>query len=244
MRNAIIVGANSTIANAVINKLAGTGYNLFLLARSDLSVMMTDIKIKNPDIDVTGYYYAAEADNDVGNTLEQIYAKAGTIDLVLVAHGNLPDQEKCNDSWQEFDSALTINGISVIKICHSVALKMKQQQHGTIAVISSVAGMRGRQSNYAYGTAKGMLNIYLQGLRNEMFKYKVHVLTILPGFVDTKMTRDFKKGFLWASPEKVAFDIVNAINKKKNLIYTPWFWKYIMFIITSIPECKFKTMKL
>jgi decaprenylphospho-beta-D-erythro-pentofuranosid-2-ulose 2-reductase len=121
---------------------------------------------------------------------------------------------------------------------------MKQNETGTIAVISSVAGDRGRKSNYVYGSAKGGLTIFLQGLRNALSGSGVHVLTIKPGFVDTPMTNDFTKGLLWAKPEKVAKDIKRAIDKKKNIIYTPWFWRWIMLIIRLIPESVFKKMNL
>jgi hypothetical protein len=111
-------------------------------------------------------------------------------------------------------------------------------------VVSSVAGDRGRQSNYVYGAAKGGLSIFLQGLRNRLSKFGVCVLTIKPGFVITPMTTEFKKGILWAQPKQVAKVIVSAIRKRKNVVYVPWFWRWIMFIIRSIPESIFKRMSL
>ncbi len=114
----------------------------------------------------------------------------------------------------------------------------------TLAVISSVAGDRGRQSNYIYGAAKGGLTVFLQGLRNRLAPKGIHVLTIKPGFVDTPMTKDFKKGFLWVKPEAVARSIVKAVNKKRDVVYAPWFWRYIMLIIRLIPERIFKKMTL
>jgi short-subunit dehydrogenase len=111
-------------------------------------------------------------------------------------------------------------------------------------VISSVAGDRGRQSNYIYGSAKGALNIYLQGLRNRLHKANVQVLTIKPGFVDTPMTHEFKKGLLWVKPQTIAKDIVKGITHRRHEIYTPGFWRFIMLIIKLIPECLFKRLKL
>jgi len=111
-------------------------------------------------------------------------------------------------------------------------------------VISSVAGDRGRQSNYIYGTAKGALSLFLQGLRNRLHPANVCVVTIKPGFVDTPMTANFKKGALWAKPETVARGIYRAIKKRKNSVYLPWFWWPIMMIIRHIPEPIFKRMKL
>jgi short-subunit dehydrogenase len=120
----------------------------------------------------------------------------------------------------------------------------EKQKHGVITVISSVAGDRGRQSNYIYGSAKAGLSVYLDGLRNRLYSAGVAVVTIKPGFVDTPMTAHLKKGFLFASPEKVARDILRAIEKRKCVVYTPWFWRWIMFVIKSIPETIFRKLKL
>ena len=121
---------------------------------------------------------------------------------------------------------------------------MEERKYGCIAVISSVAGDRGRQSNYIYGTAKGALTLFLQGLRNRLARSNVQVLTLKPGFVDTPMTAHLKKGLLFVSPETIAKGILRSIQKKKNEVYLPWFWYFIMKIIKTIPEFIFKRMKL
>ena len=136
------------------------------------------------------------------------------------------------------------NALSVISLLTLLANHFEQQRHGCIAVISSVAGDRGRQSNYVYGTAKGALSIFLQGLRNRLHKSGVQVLTVKPGFVDTPMTASLPKGPLWATPEKVAEDIDKAIENKRNVLYTPSFWFLIMAIIKSVPESIFKRLSL
>lgn len=246
MKNVLIVGATSTIAVEVINLLGKDGCNFALLARNtdELNQIKVDLLVKNPQAKVINLSYDAEHDtmDRLDNILNQAFDFLGTIDLVLIAHGNLPNQELCQANYNEATQSLQINGLSVIELCHKLANRLNQGS--TLAVISSVAGLRGRQSNYIYGTAKGMVNIYLQGLRNQLFAKGIHVLTIMPGFVDTKMTTHLPKGMLWASPKKVAKDIVHAINSKKNILYTPWFWRYIMVIVGAIPEFKFKTMKL
>lgn len=248
MQNVIIFGSNSTIARSVIDKLALEHSNFYFFARekSQLELQINDLKVKYSDINVSADAYDALVDTGeiLNGKIKQAFDQLGRVDLVFIAHGNLPNQSACEENWQDANSALKVNGLSIIEICHNVAKRLKEQQQGTIAVISSVAGERGRQSNYVYGTAKGMINIYLQGLRNSLYPHNVHVLTIMPGFVDTKMTTEFKKGLLWAKPEKVANDIVKAIHAKKNVIYTPWFWRIIMRIIKLIPENKFKKMKL
>ena len=134
--------------------------------------------------------------------------------------------------------------MSVISLLTILANQLEHQGSGSIAVITSPSGDRGRQSNYIYGTAKGALTIFLQGLRNRLSKSNVHVLTIKPGFVDTPMTKDFKKGFLWVNPDVVSKGIYNAINKKREVVYLPFFWRYIMIIIKSIPEKLFKYLSL
>jgi short-subunit dehydrogenase len=115
---------------------------------------------------------------------------------------------------------------------------------GTLAAISSVAGDRGRQSNYVYGTAKGAVSLFLQGLRNRLSKSGVRVLTIKPGFVDTPMTADFPKGALRAKPEQIARGIERAVEKGRDIIYLPSFWRLIMLVIRAIPEGIFKRLSL
>jgi short-subunit dehydrogenase len=121
---------------------------------------------------------------------------------------------------------------------------MQSAKHGSIAVISSVAGDRGRASNYLYGAAKAAVSAFLSGLRQRLHGDGVNVLTIKPGFVDTPMTRDFKKGPLWAKPGAVARGIVQAIDKRKAIAYLPWFWWGIMLIIKHVPEFVFRRVKL
>lgn len=249
MRNAIIIGATSTIASSVINNLVGYGYNFYLFARNNeqLQEIKQNLLVKSPNSQI--YTDLFDAKNDSGHLLveklNQAFITLGHIDLIFIAHGTLPIQQSCEESWDETLDALMVNGISVIEICHYLANKLQEQGYGTLAVISSVAGERGRQSNYTYGAAKGLINIYLQGLRNLLYSKHVHVLTIMPGFVDTKMTEGFNKGgILWTTPDKVGKDIVKAIFKRKNVLYTPWFWRYIMLIIKIIPESIFKKLKL
>ncbi|WP_250523076.1 MULTISPECIES: SDR family NAD(P)-dependent oxidoreductase, partial [unclassified Caballeronia] len=126
-----------------------------------------------------------------------------------------------------------------------IANRLEAQRHGTLAVISSVAGDRGRPSNYLYGSAKAALQAFLEGLRARLFKVGVHVVDIKPGFVATPMTAGLPlPGPLVATPEKVAKDIVRGIDRKKDVLYTPWFWWGIMLIIRNVPRFVFKRASL
>jgi short-subunit dehydrogenase len=166
------------------------------------------------------------------------------MDVVLIAHGTLPDQKACEASFEHTRREFETNALSVMSLLTHVANYFEREKRGTIAVIASVAGDRGRQSNYVYGTAKGAVSLFMQGLRNRLAPAGVHVLTIKPGFVDTPMTSEFKKGLLWAQPDRVARDIQRAIEKKKDIAYVPPFWRYIMWVIGAIPEFVFKRLRL
>jgi short-subunit dehydrogenase len=157
------------------------------------------------------------------------------LDAVLIAHGTLPDQGACQASVDATLEALTTNALSVIALLTLIANRFEQQGSGTIAVISSVAGDRGRQSNYVYGTAKGAVSTFAQGLRNRLARAGVRVVTIKPGFVDTPMTAALKKGALWSTPAWVAKRIHRAMAKGEDIVYTPWFWRWIMAIIKACP---------
>ena len=177
--------------------------------------------------------------------LDACFTALGSVDIVLVAHGTLPDQSRCESDAELSVQEFINNGLSVIALLTRLGVRMERQGDGVIAVISSVAGNRGRPSNYLYGSAKSAVNSYCSGMRARLFKSGVHVLTIEPGFVDTPMTHDLSlPGALVVSPEKVALDIVKAVDKRKDVLYTPWFWRYIMLIIIHLPNFIFKRMQL
>jgi hypothetical protein len=202
----------------------------------------TDLEIRGAAaVDFTTFdatYFAAHE-----AMIEQAIDTLGHIDLALICHGSLPDQALCESDFDAAHEAFTINALSVISLLTALAQKMQQQRNGTIAVVTSVAGDRGRQSNYVYGAAKGMVSRYLQGLRGKLYPYNVNVIDIKPGLVDTPMTNHIKKGALWASPEQIAACIVKGISKNKHTIYAPYFWRYIMIVVCNIPESIFKKLK-
>ncbi len=244
-KTALIFGATSAIAQAVIYRLAKQHYDLFLVARNKerLSSVIKDCELRHKNkvfsyvIDANDYKAHEACIKTAIETLKHI-------DIALIAYGTLPEQEKVQTSFKAIKQALETNFTSQVSFITHLLPHFQQQQCGTIAVISSVAGDRGRQSNYIYGSAKAAMNTYLQGLRNQLYKSGVHVLTIKPGFVDTPMTAKFKKGLLWAQPDTIARSIVKAIQQRKDVIYTPSFWWWIMFVIKCIPEVIFKRLSL
>ncbi|MEA3404137.1 MAG: SDR family oxidoreductase [Pseudomonadota bacterium] len=245
MKNILVIGATSAIAKQTIRLYAKQGANLHLMARDEekLQTLAQDASIRGA-ASVTVQKLEVNDFDEHEKLIDNAFEKLMSVDVVLIAHGSLPDQQACQQHVSTTLREMNTNGLSTISLLTLLANKMENQGKGTIAVITSVAGDRGRQSNYVYGAAKGMLSIFLQGLRNRLFKKGVHVVDIKPGFVDTPMTADFPKGALWAKPETIAASIVKAVEKKTNTLYTPWFWMGIMLIIRNIPEFIFKKMKL
>jgi decaprenylphospho-beta-D-erythro-pentofuranosid-2-ulose 2-reductase len=176
--------------------------------------------------------------------LDRAAACQGKLDLALICHGNLPDQTACEKDFALTEQEFLTNCLGPISLLTVLANYFESQGGGCLAAISSVAGDRGRQSNYIYGTTKAALTTFLAGLRNRLYPKGVLVLTIKPGFVDTPMTAQIKKGPLFASPEAVGRDIVRAVDSGKFILYTPWFWRWIMLIIRLIPESVFRKLKL
>jgi decaprenylphospho-beta-D-erythro-pentofuranosid-2-ulose 2-reductase len=245
MKNVMIIGATSGIARSCAYQFAANGSNLVLAGRNiqELEKIAGDIRIRfNVNIIVKKF----EAfDYDTHEVFFQSASEdIGSLDGIIVAHGYLGDQQEAQSNWGEAQKIIETNYTSAVSIFNMAANYFEQKQSGFICGISSVAGDRGRQSNYMYGSAKGGLSVYLQGLRNRLSKSNVHVLTVKPGFVDTKMTYGQEGMFLVAQPEDVAFQLYKALRGKRNIAYLPWFWKYIMFVIKSVPEPIFKRMKL
>lgn len=245
MRKILIVGATSAIAEAVARLYAQRGDYLFLVARNAdrLHSLVDDLKIRGCP-KVTGFPMDANDYAAHAGMLERAEADLGGLDTVLIAHGTLPDQAACTASVERTLDEIRTNALSTISLATLIANRFEAQRAGTLAVISSVAGDRGRQSNYVYGSAKAMVSTFLSGLRQRLAKSGVAVVTIKPGFVDTPMTRDFKKGPLWASADTVARGIVRAIECRKAVVYLPFFWRGIMGMIRAIPECVFRKLSL
>jgi decaprenylphospho-beta-D-erythro-pentofuranosid-2-ulose 2-reductase len=164
------------------------------------------------------------------------------IDVALIAYGVLGDQQKAQAGYNAAEAILRTNFLSAVSLITWLANYFEEKKGGTLAVISSVAGDRGRKSNYVYGASKGALNIFLDGVRNRVDRSGVHVLTIRPGFVDTPMTAHLPKGVLFASPARVAHGILNAIEKRRDNVYLPSFWAPVMFAVRIVPRWIFKRL--
>ncbi|MCF3526837.1 MULTISPECIES: SDR family oxidoreductase [Stenotrophomonas] len=243
MQKILIIGATSAIAESVARLYASRGAALYLAGRSadKLDTIAADLRVRGAQ---RAEYGVLEV-NDVaahGALLDTAWSTLGGIDTVLIAHGTLPDQAACDASVELSLQEFATNGTSTIAL--SAALAQRLQSGASLAVISSVAGDRGRASNYLYGSAKAAVTAYLSGLGQRLRPAGVNVLVIKPGFVDTPMTAAFKKGALWATPDKVAAGILKAIGKRRAVAYLPGFWWAIMMIIKNIPEFVFRRIKL
>lgn len=242
----LVVGATSAIAQAVARIYAQRGARLVLVGRdaAKLEAVRADLAARGAAQAQSIVADLADVERHAAIVDEAAAALAG-IDVALVAHGVLPDQPRCAASFADARRALDLNFTSAASLAHELANRFEKSRHGTLAVIGSVAGDRGRQSNYVYGAAKGALAIYLQGLRHRLHPAGVKVITIKPGFVDTPMTAAFSKGALWASADRVARGIVRAIDRGgPGEVYVPGFWRPIMAVIRAVPERLFVRTKL
>ena len=239
------MGATSAIAQCTARLLAARGDSLYLVGRraDTLEAIAADLKVRGaPQVG----FEVLDA-NDLP-ALPAMLARAtqtlGGLDTVLIAHGTLSNQKACEASAELTVQELTTNAISTVVLLTDVAQQFEQSKTGTIVAISSVAGDRGRASNYVYGSAKALVTAFLSGLRQRLSKSGVTVITIKPGFVDTPMTAAFPKGALWAQPQAVASGIVRAIDRSAMVVYLPGFWRPIMMIIRAIPERIFSRITL
>lgn len=242
MSQILILGATSDIATAVAHEFARNKFDVVVGGRNQeqLSKIAADIQIRHHVKSEAVSFDAGAFDQH--SLLDDVIRNS---DVVLCAFGYLGDQAKSRTSWSESYNVITSNFTGAVSVLNRVGEIFAEKKQGCIIGISSVAGERGRGSNYIYGSSKAGFTAYLSGLRNYLFQFGVHVLTVQPGFVRTKMTEGLPLPKpVTATPEKVAADIYAGYRKKKNVIYTLWMWRWIMLIIKSIPEGIFKKLKL
>lgn len=241
-----ISGASSAMAQAYARRHASLGARFYLLARSadKLEVIKQDLLVRGAQSVVTQVVDMAETQNYAA-IVDKAVSALGAIDIALLAQGVMYKQEDLQNNTALIRGMYQVNLLSAIELLSALANYFEQQKKGSLLVISSVAGDRGRQSNYVYGATKAALSVFTDGLRNRLHRHGVTVVTVKPGFVDTPMTQDLEKGGpLWATPEKIAEDMDKTIAKGGAVLYTPWFWRYIMLIIKHIPEFIFRKMSL
>jgi decaprenylphospho-beta-D-erythro-pentofuranosid-2-ulose 2-reductase len=245
MKKVLALGGTSKIAHETLKCFASGGAQIFLVGRdpAKLSAVASDLAVRGAETVETAVLEL----NDFSahpNILRQALKCLDNVDVVLIAYGTLSDQARCQLDADLTRQELNTNFLSVVSLLTILANYFEVRRQGCIAVIGSVAGDRGRQSNYVYGAAKGGLNIFLQGLRNRLFRSGVSVITVKPGFVHTPMTASLPKNFLYADPALVGRKIFDSIIKRRDVVYVPWFWRWVMLVIKLVPETIFKRGRL
>lgn len=234
----LIFGASSAVAAEAARLYAARGDRLHLVARNTQKLNEVAARCREGVVSVQCADFADLEQNQL--IVERAIAELGHVDIVLIAHGDLGDQLASERSFADAESILRVNFTSVVSLLIPLANHLERAGAGRIAVITSVAAERGRPRNYTYGSAKGALNTYLQGLRSRLYPARVSVTTIKLGPVDTPMSRDHKKHALFAQPEPVARSIVRAIDARVAEAYVPSFWRIAMPIVKNTPEWLFQ----
>jgi len=243
MPTALVLGATSDIGIALTRKFGAAGFDIQLAARKtgDLPPLKSDLMIRY-NVQCTIHEFDAA---DISGHDAFFRSLNPVPDLTIFVIGYMHDENIARNKWVETEKILYANYVGAVSILNLVATHYAAQQKGTIVGISSVAGERGRQSNYLYGSAKAGFSAYLSGLRNYLFPFHVHVLTVKPGFVYTKMTEKLKlPALLTITPEEVATAVYKGVTNKQDVIYVKSLWRWIMLIIKCIPEFIFKKLKM
>nr|WP_315592641.1 SDR family NAD(P)-dependent oxidoreductase [uncultured Cupriavidus sp.] len=250
--NILILGAGSRIAEHTARSLIGTFRNeslRFLLVgrnATQLDAIAADLTASGAGRVVADTFIADLADtSSAGRQVAQCQVRLGTIDLALIAHGSLPDQAQAEKDERLASETLVVNGLSPVLLAERIVDQMVSRGSGTLVVIGSVAGDRGRRSNYLYGAAKGLVDRHVEGLRHRLYGSGVHAMLVKPGPTKTPMTADLGvPESRLASAEKVAMDIVHGIRRKRSVVYAPGKWRLIMLIIRHLPEFVFNRLSI
>lgn len=241
----LILGATSAVARASAALLARQGYALILAGRDtdELRRLAADLRIRE-DARVDWEHFDAADQESHPRFFARVLGRTSRLSGVLLAFGSMGDHDLAVKEFAEAERIIRANFTAAVSILTLCANHLLESGGGFLIALTSVAGERGRQSNYLYGAAKGGLDLFLQGLRNRCFAGKVRVITIRPGFIDTAMTYGLPGLFLVASPEYAARKIVAALGRPGDIRYVPWFWRPIMLMIRLIPEVLFKRLRL
>lgn len=246
MKRILIIGATSAIASECARLWAAQGASLFLVGRdaSKLEELAADSRVRGAAAVRTWQMDVTDLAAHTAMFESAVRALNG-FDVALIAHGTLPDQSACERDPALMVQEFTTNGVSVMALLTLLAPKFEQQASGSICVITSVAGDRGRPSNYVYGSAKAAVSVFCEGMRARLFRAGVSLTDIRPGFVDTPMTQGLAlPALLLARPGDVARKILIAIERRRDVAYVPAFWAVVMTFIRMIPGAIFKRMTL
>jgi decaprenylphospho-beta-D-erythro-pentofuranosid-2-ulose 2-reductase len=244
MKKIIVLGATSSIALEVQRQLARRGCQLLLVGRSQqrLAEIQADLVVWGAKQVLTYSADLAVIQQHVG-LMEFCRRAFHDFDTVLLAYGSMRNQKDCEDSIEALRGELQVNFVSATALLTVFAADLERRRGGCLAAITSVAGDRGRRSNYVYGASKGALSLFLQGLRSRLHPAGVRVITIKPGPVQTRMTDHMPNSARFADPKDVACDIVNALESRSpDVLYTPRMWRYVMTAVQQIPETIFKRL--
>lgn len=240
MTRVLVLGATSAIAQQVARLYAARGATLFLVARNEerLAAVANDLRVRGAAVTT------AVADLDDPDRHDEILDRAAPLEVVLLAHGVLGDAHETERDPAAAAAVLRTNLVGPVSLLTRAAQRLEAQRRGCIVALSSVAGDRGRASNAVYGASKAGLAAFLSGLRNRLHASGVRVVTVKPGFVDTPMTAGLPKNPLYSPPERVAKDLVRAVDRGRDVVYTPWWWRIVMLAVRLVPERIFKRLSL
>jgi len=242
-RRILVIGATSAVGEQAARLWASPSTHFDLVARDKNKLLEVAADLNARGAKTTLWPYDIRDPELHESALPTILQ--GGFNIVFCSHGLLGDTDRAENDSKHAAEILEVNMTSTVLLLNQIAKSLGDRQTAaTIAVITSVAGDRGRQSNYFYGAAKGGLSIFLAGLRNRYAKRHIHVLTVKPGFIATPMTKHLPQNKLYVSPEYVAAQIVKAVARQRDVIYVPGIWRLIMMIIRCIPETIFKRLSL
>jgi short-subunit dehydrogenase len=240
-----IFGATSTLAQALAERFASTGCSLVLVGRSreKLTAIAKHLASLNPN--AVTETIAADFENlaAVGEVVSRVFDGPVPPTMAIISHGALISNSECLSDEKTFLRNVTVNFTSTAFLADKAGAALANKTGGTVVVVTSVAGDRGRQSNYCYGATKAAVSAYLDGLRASLASKGVSVLEVKPGVMDTAMTAHLPRSPLMASPQKVAADIIKAIKGRKRRIYTPWYWKVVMTVLKMVPDAIWPKVK-
>jgi len=245
MRRILITGATSAIAQEAARHFAADGDAFFLVGRDSgkLAAVADDLRargakeVKTEVVDLLDLARCSQL-------IEEAVEKLGGLDALLVAQGTLPDQAACEADPRRTLREFSLNAMGPITLLLKAAARFENQRSGCLAVITSVAGVRGRRSNYVYGSAKAAVSTFLEGLRGRMADAGVSVVDIRPGFVDTPMTAHLSKNALFATAAAVGERVYRAMRTGEAVVYAPWFWRWIALVIQLIPRSIFAKLPI